>query len=150
MAFFDDDVPSSDPDIFLLQSVPPMYFLPVIQVASCLAFTWNRSCKPRCVVPSLNVLMILKVYVATSNLVGLFIFSFLSWGVLGSGRISISILSACFSGSSVGLLVAASMSALAAVLNCISGLTLALRTNISWFGFNVQASLPIRPLAVAS
>ena len=138
---FFNEGPSLLPDTFLLRSVPPMYFLPVMQAANCLAFTWYFSCKPRCVVPSLKVFMILKVYVAASNLVGLFTFSLFSGGVLGSGVIKISILSACSSGSSLGLLVVASMSSPAFVFNCIRGLTLALRTNISCFGFNVHASL---------
>ena len=61
-----------------------------------------------------------------------------------------SILVACSLGRSLGLLVVASMSSPAFVFNCMSGLTLAFRTNISWFGFNVLTSLPISLLAVAS
>ena len=83
--FSDEGSPSSLLDLLRFLSVPPMYFLPVMQVANCLAFTWYLSCRPCCVVPSLNVFIILKAYVATSNLVGLLTFSFFSGGVLGSG-----------------------------------------------------------------
>ena len=87
---------------------------------------------------------------AANNLVGLFIFSFLNTEVLGSGVINISILLACFSGNSVGLLVLASMSTPVMGLSCIKGLMLDFKTNMSWFGFNLRASIPIRPLTVAS
>ena len=58
--FLDEGPPSSPPDLLRFWSVQPMYFLPVMQVANCLAFTWYLSYRPHCVVPSLNVFMILK------------------------------------------------------------------------------------------
>ena len=84
----------------LFLSMPPKYFRPVMQVASCFTLTLYRSCIFLCVVPLPYMFKTLNAHAAAKILVGLLIHSPRNSLDSGSGITSFSILSSGSSGMS--------------------------------------------------